>query len=235
MSDLTNCAIDDSDTYFDTDYSEVQLPGNRLHNEDDVYRREIATLFRLVRSYAVENAQYFDDGGALAGSSSERLYTSCRRLIDNLDGGIVSGVDTLLQAAPMFDYSRLQPGNGYRSMVTVVHKCCLHLLTLVRYIRVNRESYLFRIDHYSRELEAYVTVLGQLRACLYYLRKLVSYCMDGSLFPNEDTLSPEEYHTAEYLLKEVESLCQEAFYGRCLGFQVYYAHLLENQMQLAEF
>jgi len=217
------------DAYLDTDndYSEVHLPSvpNRLDNEDDVYRREIATLLRLLHSYAVENATYFGDG-AMAVSSSQRLYTSCRQLIDHLDGGVVSGVDALLKAAPLFDYSHHQPGSGYRSMVAVVHKCCLHLLTLVRYIGVNRESYLFRAEHYSRELEAYVTMLGQLRACLYYHHKLVLYCMDGSLFADENILSPEEYHTAEYLMKEVESLCQEAFYGRCLGFQVVYIHSL---------
>jgi len=207
--------------YTDGDYSEVYVRGSGLDNEDDVYRRELATLLRLLHSYAVENAEYYGDG-TVAGSPSERLYTSCRQLIDHLDGGVMSGVDALLQAAPMFDYSRLQPGSGYRSMVTIVHKCCLHLLTLVRYIGVNRESYLFRAEHYSRELEAYVTVLGQLRACLYYLQKLVLYCYNGSLFPDEDALSPEDYHTAQYLMKEVESLCQEAFYGRCLGFQVHY-------------
>jgi len=222
MSALTERAraVDDTDTYMDTDYAEVHLRGSWLDNdEDDVYRRELATLLRLLRSYAIDNAEYFVSG-AVSGSSSDRFYTSCRQLIDHLDGGVASAVEALLKAAPMFDYSRLQPGSGYRSMVTVVHKCCLHLLMLVRYIGVNRESYLFRAEHYSRELEAYVTVLGQLRACLYYLQKLVLYCMDGSLFPDENALSPDEYHTAEYLMKEVESLCQEAFYGRCLGFQV---------------
>jgi len=221
MSTLTECLIDDVNVYIDTDNSEVRLRDDSLDNEDDMYRRELSTLLRLLRSYAVENAEYFG-GGLMAG---ERLYTSCRQLIDHLDGGVVSGMYALLKAAPMFDYSQLQPGNGYRSMVTVVHKCCLHLLTLVRYIRVNRESYLFRVEHYSRELEAYVTVLGQLRACLYYLQKLLLYCMDGSLFPDEKSLSPEEYHTAEYLMKDFESLCQEAFYGRCLGFQVELTHI----------
>jgi len=223
MSALIEGTIDSTNTNIDTDNSEIHLRGGRLDNEDDVYRRELATLLRLLRSHAVENAQFFS-GYAVSGSSGERLYTSCRQLIGHLDGGIVSGVDSLLQTAPMFDYSRLQPGSGYRSMVTVVHKCSLHLLTLVRYIGVNRESYLFRCEHYSRELDAYVTVLGQLRACLYYLQKLVSYCMDGSLFPDENTLSSEEYHTAEYLMKEVEALCQEPFYGRCLAFQVEYTH-----------
>jgi len=219
---LASCSDSDMDAYVDTDCSEGQLLCTATCSVDDKVDdswREISTLLRLLRSCAVENAEYFS-GVAVAGSALERLYTACSRMIDHVDGGVLGGVYALLQAAPLFDYSRQQPGNGYRSFVTVVHKCCLHLLTLVRYIRVNRDSYLFRAEHYSRELEAYVTVLGQLRACLYYLQKLVLFCMDGSLFPDENILSPEEYHTAEYLLKDFESLCQEAFYGRCLGFQV---------------
>ena len=215
----------DMDAYATGD-SEVPLRSFcSLDNSDDSSSWcDLSSLLRLLRSCAVENAEYFSSGAA-AGSAWERLYTSCSQMIGHLDGGVVTGVYALLQASPLFDYSRQQPGNGYRSFVTVVHKCCLHLLTLVRYIRVNRESYLFRAEHYSRELEAYVTVLGQLRACLYYLQKLVLFCMDGSLFPDENTLSPEEYHTAEYLMKDFESLCQEAFYGRCLGFQVQCSHL----------
>lgn len=223
----------DMESYVDTDNSGVPVRRTcSLDDKDDDSWCELSTLLRLLRSCAVENAEYFSSY-AVATSAWERLYTSCSCMIDHLDGGVVAGVHALLQAAPMFDYSHQQPGNGYRSFVMVVHKCCLHLLTLVRYIRVNRESYLFRAEHYSRELEAYVTVLGQLRACLYYLQKLVLFCMDGSLFPDENTLSPEEYHTAEYLLKDFESLCQEAFYGRCLGFQVVCTHLA--CMQFAPF
>ena len=74
--------------------------------------------------------------------------------------------------------------------------------------------------HFSKELEAYVNTLGQLRACLYYLQKLVHYCKMGDLFVDQEALSSEEYQTAESLMMEVELLSQETFYGRCLGFQV---------------
>jgi hypothetical protein len=43
------------------------------------------------------------------------------------------------------------------------------------------------------------------------------YCDPGDLFANEDNLDNE---VAESLLKEVEMLSQDCFYGRCLGFQV---------------
>jgi hormone-sensitive lipase len=182
---------------------------------DELYRRDLSQLIRILRSQAVGNAEYFK--GA-AGSANERLHASFGQLWNHLDG-VETAVELLLKAAPMFDFSPSQPGNGYRSMVTVVHRCLLRIMTLSRYIGVNRESYLFRAERYGRELEAYVTLLGQLRACLFYLQKLVPYCTDGSLFPDEDTLPTDDYETAERLLKEVESLSQEAFYGRCLGFQ----------------
>jgi Hormone-sensitive lipase (HSL) N-terminus len=71
-----------------------------------------------------------------------------------------------------------------------------------------------------------VTTLGQLRACLYYLHKLVAFCGGNGtgpnrLFPNEqDGISVEDRLVAEQMMGEVEMICQESFYGRCLGFQV---------------
>lgn len=96
----------------------------------------------------------------------------------------------------------------------------------LRYITCHRDSLLFRLDHHSHELDAYVTALGQLRACLYYLHKLVAFCGGDStrpnrLFPDEqDGMSVEDKLVAEQILGEVEMICQESFYGRCLGFQV---------------
>jgi len=186
-------------------------------DREDIYRRNIGLLFDELRSLALCNIEYFDGAN---GPANERLYSAFCQLFEHLEQGVESGVEYLLRAAALFDYDQVQPGNGYRSMVTIVHKCCLRICTLARYILVNRESYLFRTEHYSYELDAYVTCLGQLRACLFYLQKLILYCPDGELVPNEETLPAEEYEIAERLLKEVESLCQEAFYGRCLGFQV---------------
>jgi len=84
---------------------------------------------------------------------------------------------------------------------------------------------LFRANHYSKELTAYVTVLGQLRACLYYLHKLVAYCAPAPgkprlLFPDENIDCEADRRIAMQMMSEVENLCQDCFYGRCLGFQV---------------
>jgi len=98
--------------------------------------------------------------------------------------------------------------------------------SVCRYISCHRDSLLFRLDYNSRELDAYVTTLGQLRACLYYLHKLVAFCgrsggKPGGLFADENAaLSAEDKLVAEQMMGEVEMLCQDTFYGRCLGFQV---------------
>ena len=84
----------------------------------------------------------------------------------------------------------------------------------------NDYSRLFGQTNMIKELAAYITSLGQLRACIYYLDKLVGFCANGSLFPDEKNLSKAEVLQAESLMREVEMLNQECFYGRCLAFQV---------------
>ena len=187
--------------------------------EDSAYNKELSSLFKNIRAHAIGSIEYFYGAN---GTSCERFFESFTLLYDHLDNGIEPGVETLLSVAHKYDFDFEIPGNGYRSMVTIIHKCSLHILQLTRHISINRASYFFRFDHYSRELEAYVNTIGQLRALLYYLIHLLEYCKDGTLFPNQDDLSAEAYVKAERLMMEVETLSQETFYGRCLGFQVSY-------------
>ena len=194
---------------------------NRIEN-DQAYGRELSSLFKNLRAQSIGNIEYFQ--GA-SGSNLEKFYSNFTKLYDHLDNGIEPGVETLLLVAHKFDYDYSLPANGYRSMVKIIHKCCVHILQLTRHISINRSSFLFRAGHYSRELDAYVSTIGQLRALLYYLCRLIDYCKDGELFPDENQLSPEDYETAEQLMMEVETLSQETFYGRCLGFQVRLNHV----------
>ena len=184
---------------------------------DEKYRRELFSLFKNLRAQAVSNIEHFKEGKA---THHERFQSIFTQLYDHLDNGIEPGVDYFLRIVHLYDFDAYTPGNGYRSFVKIIHKCCLHTLQITRHITVNRDSFLFRSGHYCREIDAYVSVLGQLRACLYYLQKLVSYCEPGALFADQDTLPPETYKIAEYLMMEVETLNQECFYGRVLGFQV---------------
>lgn len=185
--------------------------------EDEKYRRELASLFKILRAQAISNVEYFKD---IKGVNYERFASAFRHLYEHLDRGIEPGIDYLLKVVYIFDFDANTPGNGYRSFVKITHKCCLKILQITRYIIVNRDSFLFRSGHYSREIEAYVTTLGQLRACLYYLQKLIGFCEEGELFPDQDNIQEDDNRVAEQLMMEVESLSQETFFGRCLGFQV---------------
>ncbi len=185
--------------------------------EDDSFRRELSLLFKQLRAESISGIEYFQDK---SGSINEKFYASFVHLYDHLDQGVEPACDGILRVAHEYDFNPTMPYNGYRSMVKVTHKCSLKILQMSRYISTNRESFMFRGNHYSKELEAYVITLGQLRACLYYLQKLLHYCPDGSLFSDEESLTEEEYKQAEKLMGEVEGLSQESFYGRCLGFQV---------------
>ncbi|KAL5019642.1 hypothetical protein ScPMuIL_002534 [Solemya velum] len=137
-------------------------------------------------------------------------------LFEHLELGIHPSVNDLIPHLNRFDLSPDEPANGYRSLLDVVHKCCLHLVQLCRHISVNRGSLFFRSAHYCRELECFVETLGQLRACLYYAQKLIKYCQKGNLFPEDEYMTD---NVAEELMMEVELLSQDCFYGRCLGFQ----------------
>jgi hormone-sensitive lipase len=173
-----------------------------------------STLLRDLRSHAVSNIEYYQNGTS---ASASLFHKGFSLLHEHLDQGIKPSIEEILPRLSDFDLSPDIQGNGYRSLIKIVHKCCLHILQLARHITNRRESMFFRGHHYSKELEAYISVLGQLRASLHFANKLMPYCDPGDLFANEDNLDNE---VTESLLKEVEMLSQDCFYGRCLGFQV---------------
>lgn len=190
---------------------------NRIE-DDESFLREFNILLRELRSHTISNLEYFEGG---ENEKYRRIETAFRSLHDHLERGIEPGVNKLIQISHQYDFDPNLPANGYRSFIRIIRKCCFKILQIGRYISKNRGSMLFRGGHYGRELLAYVTTLGQLRAVMYYLTKLRIYCDKGALFPEEELMSENEYLQAESLMLEVESIGQECFYGRCLGFQVY--------------
>lgn len=178
--------------------------------------RFFTSLVRDLKSLAISNIEYFKDGKL---SHHAKFHVAFCLLFEYLDIGIEPCYREISQRAPEFDASPTEKGNGYRSLLRIVQKCCLHLVQISRHVSTNRESMLFRRAHYMKELEAYVAALGQLRACLYYAQKLMTYCQAGYLFADEETLDDA---LAEQLMTDVEMLSQDCFYGRCLGFQVCY-------------
>ncbi|XP_013394169.1 hormone-sensitive lipase-like [Lingula anatina] len=149
----------------------------------------------------------------------DKFYKMFCTLLEHLDSdsGVDQFLDRLLQDMHTYDYDEFTPANGYRSIIKVLHKCCVHILVLCRYISVNKGSFLFRCGHYSRELSAYVNCLGQIRAAMFYAVKLMGYCEVGELFSDDNKFRGNE--TAERLMAESECIDAQYFYGRCLGFQ----------------
>ncbi|XP_041373869.1 hormone-sensitive lipase-like [Gigantopelta aegis] len=179
--------------------------------------RFLTSVIKELKCLALANMEYFQNGSH---SHHAKFHTSFCLLYEYLDIGIEPIVIELFPQLSGFDASPDVKGNGYRSLLKVIHKCCLHLVQLLRHITINRDSMLFRRANYCKEVEAYVATLGQLRACLYYAQKLMSYCTNGNLFADEDSLNN---NVAEQLLSDVETLNEDCFYGRCLGFQFCYS------------
>ncbi|XP_059176328.1 uncharacterized protein LOC131956011 isoform X2 [Physella acuta] len=184
-------------------------------DQDERPERLFSLLAREIKSLALNNIQYFQNGKQ---SYHAKFHVAFSLLREYMDVGIEPSYLELCKHLHnnKYDFSDDVKGNGYRSLLKVVSKCCVHLLHLCKYISSVRDSILFRKRFYSKELESYVSTLGQLRAVLYYALKLINYCHDGELFADEDKLNTE---VADQLVIDVESLCQESFYGRCLGFQ----------------
>ncbi|KAL7826272.1 hypothetical protein AOLI_G00314810 [Acnodon oligacanthus] len=104
------------------------------------------------------------------------------------------------------------PGNGYRTLVKVVHSCVHYIIQKGRYIASNCGGVFFRVDHNASEMEAYCTALCQIRALLYLAQRLLNDNEHGQLYSQEADLS-------ERFVREYTSMHKACFYGRCLGFQ----------------
>ena len=105
-----------------------------LGSTDEDYRRQLVSLFRELRSYAVSVVEFFkDDANPLeADPSRHRMHSAALRLHEHLDRGIQPGVEYLLSVACLYDLDQSTKANGYRSFILVIERCCQRLLTLTR-------------------------------------------------------------------------------------------------------
>lgn len=182
---------------------------------DENYRRSLLSLHKSLREETIYNVELYKKGSTVPNSNDQLMYSTFCQLydhLDNIDGVLLD----ILDLAPYYDFKDVK-ANGYRSLVQVTQSCLTHLMALVRYIAVNRDSYLFRMHHYIRELESYTMALGQLRDVLRYTRKLMDYSPRGQLVPSEELLDTA---VADEIQMEMDMIDQECFYGRTLGFQV---------------
>ena len=182
--------------------------------KDKSYGIEMCNSFNELIALTLNNLEYLKDK---EGEYIDCLFSSFIDLCDHLRG-IEDDIVELIGISHRYDFDASTPANGYRSMVILVHKCVSYIHQLSLLIFTKRSSLLFRLGHYSDEVVAYVTVLGQLRACCHYLRKISQICPEGVLIPDED-VSFENNIRCESVMIEIEQLSQDCFYGRCLGYQ----------------
>lgn len=92
----------------------------------------------------------------------------------------------------------------------------LQLISLLRVFSENRNTMMFRMAHYCKEIESFGAVFRFL--VLSGLRVIASIPLldRSSLFPN----LKGDYSQYSALFKEIEVLDASCFYGRSMAFQV---------------
>ncbi|XP_028976239.2 hormone-sensitive lipase isoform X2 [Esox lucius] len=146
------------------------------------------------------------------GDPSRRLVTCMGKILEHGRAlePVVSGITAVYHH---YDFDSDTPGNGYRTLVKVLQSCLQHIIQKGRYVASNCGRALFRADHNASEMEAYGSVLCQLRALLYTAQRLLQETSPGQLYgePGGDL--------SRGLVREYTSMYKACFYGRCLGFQ----------------
>lgn len=146
------------------------------------------------------------------GNVSRRLVTSMRKIQDHGRAlePVISGITAVYHH---YDLDSDTPGNGYRTLVKVLQSCLLHIIHNGRYIASNCHRAFFRADHNASEMEAYGSVLCQLRALLYIAQGMLHDNSPGQLYGEQDG------ELSRRLVREYASMHKACFYGRCLDFQ----------------
>ena len=108
------------------------------------------SITKELKTLALTNVQYFESGKQ---SYHAKFHISFKLLYEYVDVGIEPSYRELSKHLHLYDFSPSIKGNGYRSLLRIVDKCCLHLLQLSRYIPSVRDSILFRKKFYLKELE----------------------------------------------------------------------------------
>ncbi|XP_060564756.1 uncharacterized protein LOC132723970, partial [Ruditapes philippinarum] len=187
---------------------ETENPFGLCKNDAD-FLKYFHTCIKELRGLVISNIEYYQRGK----SSIHACYYATSCILLERTQVLEPLVIDIVPKLGNYDFSETVQANGYRSFISIVNRCCGHLLQLCRHININKSSLLFRSSHYLKELESYVEVLGQLMAFLGYLQQLMLLSKDGDLFLDNDEAVGDD------LLLEVEMLNTDCFYGRCMGFQ----------------
>ncbi|KAL6722562.1 hypothetical protein Aduo_017676 [Ancylostoma duodenale] len=174
---------------------------------------ERTAIFTLLNQLCVDNAEYFSKATSWSGYSERMVKVSIE--IQDCTGTLRNLVTQLQDIAPSYDYDENTPGNGYRSLVCICDTTVLHIISLQKTVSEQRGSFVFRLAHYCKELEAFVNVIHFLMDSLPLCIGNAASMPSGSLFPPLHG-NYDKYHEMLRGLEQLDSTC---FYGRPLGFQ----------------
>ncbi|XP_055342109.1 hormone-sensitive lipase-like isoform X2 [Paramacrobiotus metropolitanus] len=167
---------------------------------------------RSLRTSVSSNLESIADSLSPLERPKNRFYKSFASLNEQLDQ-LEPLIEKLSKHKHRFDFGQV-PANGFRSLLSVTDACLCHLVGTSRTVEIQKDSILFRKNTYLKELEEYTKVLGGLHRMLMYAEKILDQSdQKGSMFPKDGSKLIEEW------FRDVETLNQEVFYGRSLGFQ----------------
>ncbi|KAK6765830.1 hypothetical protein RB195_025631 [Necator americanus] len=174
---------------------------------------ERTAIFTLLNQLCADNAEYFSKANSWSGYSERMVKVSIE--IQDSAGTLRNLVTQLQDIAPSYDYDENTPGNGFRSLVCICDTTVLHVISLQKTVSEQRGSFVFRLAHYCKELEAFAKVINFLIDSLPLCIGNATSMPSGSLFPPLHG-SYEKYYEMLRGLEQLDSTC---FYGRPLGFQ----------------
>ncbi|XP_057683870.1 lipase, hormone-sensitive a isoform X2 [Corythoichthys intestinalis] len=174
---------------------------------------DLKDVFSALDTVCEENISTFCGSSALADGAVNQRLVECLKQIQEHSRALKPTVASFTAVYHHYDFDAETPGNGYRTLIKVLHSCLLHILHKGLYIASNHKSSFFRADHNVSELEAYCSALRQLRALLYLAKRLINDNDFGQLYSLQDLDLSHRY------VQEYSSLHKACFYGRCLGFQ----------------
>lgn len=112
----------------------------------EVSSSPVHAMYHVLKDLCINNAQFFQEDES---ESGQRLSAGFLAVVDQVVM-ITPLVDEVRKVASQFDFDEDTPGNGYRSLVSVVDMCVQHGVKLSRLVYVNRYSFLFRKTFYMR-------------------------------------------------------------------------------------
>ncbi|KAH7732130.1 Protein C46C11.1 a [Aphelenchoides avenae] len=169
-------------------------------------------VLTLLKQLAIENAGYFATNST---STYAKRIRECCEEVSTLSDTARGLIKDLQEASHRCDYDANTPGNGFRSLVCVCDTVILQLISLLRIFSENRNTMMFRVGHYCKEIESFGAVFRFLVLSGLRVIALMPLLDRNSLFPN----LKGDYSQFSTLFKEIEVLDASCFYGRSMAFQ----------------